>query len=177
MSLELQIDTTPARVTSVNNRTEKHGEDEVIGQDVNLSLSLPLEVLEQFAVDDNPPDWRAFLYAPDGTPRSLSLKPIQSKIEFHEHEVTLAYTDDEGEKSSRRFDDAIVKRFAFTAAAGYRLDASLQVQVHPEDARDMGWLVQLLAAGEATVQIGPPRQTDAFADAAAHIQPAEDRAA
>lgn len=177
MSLELSIDTTPASVVSVNNRTEKHGDDDVIGQDVNIKLSLPLDVLEQFAVDDNPPNWNAFLYAKDGTPRALSLKPIQSKLEFAAHAVTLTYVDDGGDKLSRTFDDAIVKRFAFTAAAGYRLEASLQIQVHPEDSRDMGWLVQLLAAGDATVQIGPPRQSDAFADAAGHIQPAEDEAA
>lgn len=167
MSIELALKATPATVTSVNNRSELHGDDhQVVGQDLDFKLQVPADFLLMLVIDnsDDQVDWNACLFDGGSMPRELSIKPIQSTLEFDDHIVTISYVES-GERTKERFAEAKVKKIKFSPIAGHRIELTLQVQVHPKDAKTCGWCVAMLAVGTCNLKIEPPKQKDLLGSA------------
>ena len=161
MGLQLALEETGCNVTNVNNRTEKHGDDErVIGMDVDLTLTADVGIMKCFALDEEePPDWGSLLFDGKGVPRPLGIKPIQLTREFEDHRVVFTYIS-KGKKTTRTVTECKIKKVRIAPEFMRKLDMKLQIQLHPQNEGTAGWLVQMMV-NEPTVEISCP-QIDAF---------------
>lgn len=170
MTLELKLNSTPCKIASVNNRAEKIGDDgSIVGQDVDLSLQASIDFLDTFADLVAPAPsldlWRAFLYAADGLPRSLGIKPIRMEFNVPDHRVTFSYRNDDGSTERLKFVESNIKKIAFLPEGVFCLRVTLQVQIHPQSKDQIGMLVGMLTRDNVRIKIEPPRQRDAFSNA------------
>ncbi len=167
MSKQLRIDVTGATVTSINPRSEKHGEDEkVLAVDVDLKFKAPVEVLGQIAMDDRDiPDWEGMLFDETGHPKPLGLKHLAFTQDFEDQEVELSYTA-AGKTVSRRFTDVKAKKFKATPEPVRYVEFSLQLQMHP-DAAHLNWLASTLVKDSVALKFLEPAQSDVFDQAEA----------
>lgn len=159
--MEMNLETTSCTVRGVNNRVEKHGEEErVIGMDVDVSVQVPVEILAAMELDDvDPARWVDWLYDDEGVPRELGLKPLQFTREFEGHRVVFRYRRS-GKQTERKLTDAKIKKFKAEPVFKHSLTLSFQVQLHPQAPDTMGWLVEMMVH-EASIEI-EAQQRDAF---------------
>lgn len=166
MGMHFSLPLTSCSVKQVLNNTEKHGdEDLVVGQIVALGVTVDVSVLNQMALDKaHVPLWEAFLFDDDKAPAPNQIKPIQFVREFEDHTVSFAYSL-AGKITTRKVKEAKLKKFKIEPVFPNSVVMSFQIHMHPQSPDTMGWMVNMLTH-DATIEIEPPAQSDAFEDPA-----------
>lgn len=132
----LELSNRIAKLTNLNTRVEKHGDDDVVRADLNFVMPIRVDDLVRLAVTETTPTaidrWAELLYQPsDGKQiqklREHGIASIKFNREFTEHTLLL-----DTNKARLRFTDARLCKFsAQIDYDDHSLSLAFQAQIDP----------------------------------------------
>jgi hypothetical protein len=164
-----QLENQNVRVSNLNIRVERHGDERVTAVDVKLVADQPAERLndispglceslyrkpsrgDQIALIDKKAE-NAFTVL-----RHPGLEPVKLKQKFPGYELVLN-TLDGTDNDELFFADAEVKNFTLEPHEGGTTAVTFTVSTVVEDDAEIGFLVSLLRAEDAVVRLTPPKR-------------------
>lgn len=165
--MKLTMGKGPCSVRNVNNRTERHGdEDRVLGQDVDLSFETTIDFLDALALDDGHRcNWQAFLFQEDGSPFPLGIKPLAFTRKYEDHEAEF-WCVKAGVERTRKISEVKVHKIVAEPIFKNQLRVSMQLQMTPQAQDTVGYLAMLMVNDSVKFKLSC-KQADAFSDAGA----------
>lgn len=149
---QLKIEEVEMKISGVNLRSEKHGDEEVPATDINLEANMPLSILNQISVDEI--NWGDMLWKEDDEMKGHCITNINFHREYQDQELHVYVNEDEPIK----FSEVTIKRVKAEPVPGRRVILKLQAQVHP-DKEQNGELSYALHE-HVRVDILPSKQAD-----------------
>lgn len=160
MSVYFDIpDYLEAEVTKVNPRSEKHGPDErKSAMDINFAIVVSADFLNKLAITDKV-DYEKVFFDKDGQIKHTSVKQIKFEREFENHRMAISFSTVDTDKTAQHFAVEKVCKFKADLEHGRCVKLMFQVQLHPHDEKDIGWLVKSCLEKQCYVRF-EPTQTD-----------------
>ena len=143
--------TAVGKVTKYNPRRELHGDEGVLAGDIDVTVNLPIEALDQITVDES--NFKAMLYKEHGDPKQLCLKKLEFFREFADMRIELALGP-EPEREKIVLNEVKIKKFVADVLPRHRVDLSFQVQLHPNE-RESGELHSVYVREAVGINVTP----------------------
>lgn len=167
----LEIQKTLTSIININFRKENHGKEEVLAADVKFTMTLPISLLHDLAVDQPPIPFSEFFYDDPvavesstvegetySRKRELGIGGISLSTQLFSHELQI---QSDGEHMPPiDFSDVKINNLsvAFEDNRQMKLTGRFQFEV-PEDDELIGRLAEFIKS-DAKVTITPPKQMD-----------------
>lgn len=143
-----------AELTHINVREEKHGDEDVLANDLSISVVLPAhETLQQLCVGDSQKLIDAF-WTEDGKSREPTISSIKLTHKLKDHVLRLSVGIDD----MITFDDVTLKKFSWTPENGHTLTLKFKAAILPDE-NEMAHIATGLNK-HIQIAIDPPRQMD-----------------
>lgn len=126
-----------AQISKVNPRAEKHGKEKKPAMDINLTLQMPVQEVQQFSLGDNP-EYEKF-FDSKGQIGNHGAVSIAFKREYENHSIGISFSAVDTLKQAHRFRLEKLKIKSIEFKHGRMVELKIQIQFHPNE-RDSGML-------------------------------------
>ena len=152
--MNLSIPEIIAELTHLNTRTEKHGDEEVLANDLSISVILPAqETLKQLCVGDSEKLIEAF-WTEDGKAREPTIAAIKLNHSLKDHQMKISV----GIEEAITFEETKLDGFSWTPQNGHTLKLKFKAKT-VTDEQELAYIAGGLGK-HIQIAIEAPRQMD-----------------
>lgn len=160
--MKLIIDEHDVTLSNMNLRREKHGDSKVMAVDLNVSLEVSPDVLNQLiSASSEDENFEHLLYDEDGNRKASGMGLINFTTEFQKHRIKLNHSIDDN--FAKVFEGVKLCKFKADPQAGHIVDMSFQIQIQPSK-EQVHWLTDGYEKEIWTLEVLGPNQKDMFDD-------------
>jgi hypothetical protein len=169
--MNLSIPEIIAELTRLNTRTEKHGDEEVLANDLSISVILPAqETLKQLCVGESQKLVEAF-WTEDGKAREPTIAAIKLNHSLKDHRLKISV----GIEEAITFEETKLDGFSWTPQNGHTLKLKFKAKT-VTDEQELAYIAGGLGK-HIQIAIEPPLQMDISEMKAPEETQAEDKPA
>ena len=151
--MKIDFSVSGAKITSKNDRKEKHGDEQKIGVDIDISAVVPIEELEKLAIGKDKANYASMFFDDDGQVKTLGIKKLTFDREYPQHEAIIKVNN--LSEPEITIYDVTIKKFAAELVFGKNALLSFQIQSHPDDEQII-FLTHALIKNDISVEIISP---------------------
>ncbi len=147
-----------AHLTHVNQRIEKHGDEDHLALDLKFVMNSSVDKLNQLSMETV--DWEGVLFDAQGEVRAIGLKTLQFDRVFEHHGFCIRTAP--GAENKREWGDVRIKKIKASPEYKSAIKLEFTVQIPIDDLSDVEFISAALLDEKVEAWSKPPKQTDMF---------------